>query len=235
MNRKIKCADILSLRLLKLHAVRYSYGVGRTILRSVPFSYSETFQHQYRHYPDFARSHRRQRDNAFEGFRPGKADSGRGGCPHIGIRQAASAALANKLSSDNKNFDSVQRLGAGEFFEKNGLLFLPTAEVAKATGQFASAAPLIEIMAGDPSLRGLTGALETGLSGVRRGQITLDSTARPFSMVAQTIESVLNTGSGTFSWRELVSDKPLTDSDRRSFIEIKPILDLPRSSPARTH
>jgi hopanoid biosynthesis associated RND transporter like protein HpnN len=82
-------------------------------------------------------------------------------------------------------------------------------------------------------LRGLTGALETGLSGVRRGQITLDSTARTFSLVAQTIESVLNTGSGTFSWRELVSDKPLTDSDRRSFIEVKPILDFNALQPGK--
>ena len=71
-------------------------------------------------------------------------------------------------------------LGAGEFFEKNGLLFLPEAEVGQLTSQFASAAPLIEIMAGDPSLRGLTGALETGLAGVKRGQFKLDSTERPF-------------------------------------------------------
>jgi uncharacterized protein len=146
---------------------------------------------------------------------------------------AASAALANKLSSNHNDFDSIQRLGAGEFFEKNGLLFLPTAEVGRLTGQFASAAPLIEIMAGDPSLRGLTGALETGLAGVRRGQVTLDGTARTFSLVAQTIEGVLNTGSGTFSWRELVSDKPLTDSDRRSFIEIKPILDFNALQPGK--
>jgi hopanoid biosynthesis associated RND transporter like protein HpnN len=146
---------------------------------------------------------------------------------------AASAALANKLSSNNNNFESVQRLGGGEFFEKSGLLFLPTAEVGKVTSQFASAAPLLEIMAGDPSIRGLTGALETGLAGVRRGQVTLDGTARPFSLVAQTIESVLSTGSGTFSWRELVSDKPLTDSDRRSFIEIKPVLDFNALEPGK--
>ena len=146
---------------------------------------------------------------------------------------AASAALAEKLSTDTKNFDGVQRLGAGEFFDKNGLLFLPTAEVASVTGQFGSAAPLIEIMAGDPSLRGLTGALETGLTGVRRGQVTLDGTAKPFSQVAQTIETVLKTGSGSFSWRELVSDQPLTDSDRRNFIEIKPILDFNALEPGK--
>ena len=94
---------------------------------------------------------------------------------------AASAALAQKLSGDTQHFESVQRLGSGEFFDKNGLLFLPVAEVAKLTGQMVSAAPLIEIMAGDPSLRGLTGALETGLAGVKRGQVKLDSTERPFN------------------------------------------------------
>ena len=39
-------------------------------------------------------------------------------------------------------------------------------------------------MAGDPSLRGLTGALETGLAGVKRGQVKLDSTERPFNLIA---------------------------------------------------
>ena len=100
-------------------------------------------------------------------------------------------------------------------------------------GQFESAAPLIEIMAGDPSIRGLTGALETGLAGVKRGQVKLDSTERPFKLIAQTVEKVLNTGSATFSWRELVSDKPLTDSDRRAFIEFKPILDFNALEPGK--
>ena len=104
---------------------------------------------------------------------------------------------------------------------------------AQLTGQFESAAPLIEIMAGDPSIRGLTGALETGLAGVKRGQVKLDNTARPFNLIAQTVEDVLNKGNATFSWRELISDKPLTDSDRRAFIEFKPILDFRRWSPAR--
>jgi hopanoid biosynthesis associated RND transporter like protein HpnN len=149
------------------------------------------------------------------------------------LTSAASAALEQKLAGDTKHFESVQPLGSGEFFEKNGLLYLPVAEVGQLTSQFESAAPLIEIMAGDPSLRGLTGALETGLAGLKRGEFKLDSTARPFSLIAQTVESVLNTGKGTFSWRELVSDKPLTDSDRRAFIEFKPILDFNELEPGK--
>ena len=150
------------------------------------------------------------------------------------LTSAASAARwSRNCRGDTKHFESVQPLGSGEFFEKNGLLFLPMAEVGQLTGQFESAAPLIEIMAGDPSIRGLTGALETGLAGVKRGQVKLDSTERPFNLIAQTVENVLNTGTATFSWRELVSDKPLTDADRRAFIEFKPILDFNALEPGK--
>jgi uncharacterized protein len=176
----------------------------------------------------------RKRDNQFErAFDRERTILAVVDAPTPELTTAASAALGRRLSGDTKHFESVQPLGAGEFFEKNGLLFLPAAEVGRLTSQFESAAPLIEIMAGDPSLRGLTGALETGLAGLKRGQFKLDSTERPFSLIAQTVENVLNTGSGTFSWRQLVSDKPLTDSDRRSFIEFKPILDFNALEPGR--
>ena len=146
---------------------------------------------------------------------------------------AAAAALGQKLRGDTKHFQSLQPLGSGEFFDKNGLLFLPPAELGQLTGQFESAAPLIEIMAGDPSIRGLTGALETGLAGVKRGEVKLDGTARPFNMIAQTVEDILNKGGATFSWRELTSDKSLEDSDKRAFIEFKPILDYNALEPGK--
>ncbi len=89
-------------------------------------------------------------------------------------------------------------------------------------------------MAGDPSIRGLTGALETGLAGVKRGQAKLENAARPFNLISQTVEDVLsNKGNPTFSWRELTSDKPLTDSDKRAFIEFKPVLDYQALEPGK--
>ncbi len=176
----------------------------------------------------------RKRDNQFEkAFDRERTILAVIDAPTPELTSAAAGALERKLSGDTQHFESVQQLGAGGFFEKNGLLFLPVAEVGRVTGQFEAAAPLIEIMAGDPSIRGLTGALETGLAGVRRGQIKLDNTERPFTLIAQTIENVLDKGSGTFSWRELVSDKPLTDSDRRSFIEFRPILDFNALEPGK--
>lgn len=149
------------------------------------------------------------------------------------LTSSAAKALTAKLSADKTNFEAVTALGSGEFFEKNGLLFLPTEEVGKLTTQLESAAPLIEIMAGDPSIRGLTGALETGLAGVKRGQLKLDNAVRPFDLISETVETILAKGDATFSWRELTSDKPLGDSDKRAFIEIKPIIDYSALEPGK--
>jgi uncharacterized protein len=149
------------------------------------------------------------------------------------LTSQAAAALEAKLRDDKKNFVSMQPLGSGEFFAKNGLLFLPTKEVAETTGQFKDAAQLIEIMAGDPSIRGLTGALELGLAGVKRGQVKLDNTARPFNLIAQTVEDILNKGTAIFSWRQLTSDQPFSDSDKRAFIEFKPVIDYGALEPGK--
>jgi hopanoid biosynthesis associated RND transporter like protein HpnN len=177
----------------------------------------------------------RKRDNQFEqAFDRDRLILAVVDAPTPELTSAAAKALAEKLSGDKKNFESVTPLGSGEFFEKNGLLFLPVEEVGQVTGQLESAAPLLEIMAGDPSIRGLTGALETGLAGIKRGQAKLDNADRPFNMIAQTVEDVLNKGNGTFSWRGLTSDKPLTDADRRGFIEFKPILDYQALEPGKT-
>jgi uncharacterized protein len=176
----------------------------------------------------------RKRDNQFEqAFDREKLILAVVEAPTPELTSAASKALAEKLAGDTEHFESVQPLGSGEFFERNGLLFLPVEEVGKLTGQLESAAPLIEIMAGDPSIRGLTGALETGLAGIKRGQVKLDNAERPFNLISQTVENILNKGDATFSWRELVSDKPLTDSDKRAFIEFKPKLDYNALEPGK--
>ena len=176
----------------------------------------------------------RKRDNQFEhAFDREKLILAVIEAPTPELASAASRALAEKLAGDTRHFESVQPLGSGEFFEKNGLLFLPVEEVGKIAGQLEAAAPLIEIMAGDPSIRGLTGALETGLAGVKRGQVKLDNAERPFNLISQTVEDVVNKKPATFSWRELVSDKPLTDADRRAFIEFKPKLDYNALEPGK--
>src|SRR5215468_8119844 len=61
------------------------------------------------------------------------------------LTSSAERVLEQKLKGDTTHFSSVHPLGSGEFFEKNGLLFLPTDQLQQATSQFGQAAPLVEI------------------------------------------------------------------------------------------
>jgi len=146
-------------------------------------------------------------------------------------RQAAEA-LENKLIPQKDKFLSVQMPAAGPFFDNNGLLFLPTSEVAKQTEQLAAAAPVLDILTDDPNLRGLTGVLEFALQGAQRGQVAKTSLSRPLSMVADTIEAALK-GPATFSWRALTSPEPLTEADRRVLLTIRPVLNYQELEPGK--
>ena len=77
----------------------------------------------------------RKRDNQFEqAFDRERLILAVVEAPTPELASAAAKALAEKLSGDSKDFESVTPLGSGEFFEKNGLLFLPVEDVSKVTG-----------------------------------------------------------------------------------------------------
>src|SRR5437588_562038 len=123
----------------------------------------------------------------------------------------ATAALVGRLTADHDHFRSVAQPGGGEFFRKNGLLFLPTAETEKVAGQLAQAEPLISQLATDPSLRGLIEVLQMGLTGVELEKTTLDAMIRPLTVTADTVESVMAAKPVNFSWQELL--KPAQPDD----------------------
>ena len=135
----------------------------------------------------------RKREIDFEKAFPGRNDSILAvvEAPTPELARQAGDALEKKLQPQTDRFISIRRPGGGAFFDNNGLLFLPTSEVAKQTGQLASAAPIFDILVDDPSLRGLTGVLEFGLAGSARGQYPKDAMAGPLNQVADTVEKVL--------------------------------------------
>lgn len=175
----------------------------------------------------------RKREIDFEKAFPGRNDMILAvvEAPTPELAREAGAELEKRLIPQTDKFISVRQAGGGPFFDTNGLLFLPTSEVAKETSQLASAAPLFDILVDDPSLRGLTGVLEFGLAGQQRGQYSRDAMARPLNMVAETVEKVLEKKPATFSWKELASNEPLTASDRRVLLTIRPVLDFKALEP----
>ena len=146
--------------------------------------------------------------------------------PSPELVSAAAQVLAKRLQSQPKFFRSVNDLSGSAFFARHALLFQPTAEVARVTKGLGRAGPLIDTLAKDPSLRGLTRALSLALVGVQYGMTKLDDYARPLSMAADTLDSVLAGRPAVFSWQEMLNGKPATPEDLRHFIEVQPILDF---------
>ena len=60
----------------------------------------------------------------------------------------AAAKLVGALRQHPERFLSVSEPGSGPFFERNGLLFLPEAQIAKVTGELRSANSFIGALAG---------------------------------------------------------------------------------------
>ena len=146
---------------------------------------------------------------------------------------AASKALTAKLAADPALFPSVRELSESDFFARNGILFLPADQVTDSMSGLAQAQPLIQVLTGDPSWRGLVQALAFSFQGISAQKYTLDDMVRPLTMFAKPIEDTLKGEPASFSWRELVNNKPPTPTDLRRFIEISPMLDYGALEPGQ--
>src|SRR5262245_66168874 len=109
----------------------------------------------------------RQREAAFDKFFPPKEETILAviDAPTSELATQATAALIQKLSDQKDLFRTIMEAGGGPFFQKNGLLFVPTEEVAQLTKKLGEGKPVIQALAQDPSVSGLTTALANGLIG----------------------------------------------------------------------
>ena len=110
----------------------------------------------------------RQRDKAFEKEFPGHFASTLVvvDAPTPELVSAATGELVKRLDGHPDLFEAVEDLAGGSFFARNGLMFQPTQQVIQLTQGLGTAAPLIDVLHGDPSLRGLLSGLNLGLAGV---------------------------------------------------------------------
>jgi hopanoid biosynthesis associated RND transporter like protein HpnN len=145
--------------------------------------------------------------------------------------EQATNALAQALSQNPNLFPLVGQPDSGEFFERNGLLFDPPADVKRSAEGLMRSEPLIAVLAGDPSLRGAMAALSFGAEGVEGGRIKLDQLSWPLSLADRTLSDVLSGKPATFSWQELLQGHPLPANQLRHFVEVEPVLDFAELQP----
>ena len=177
----------------------------------------------------------RQREATFQKFFPPKEETILAVLDAPTSEQAtqATAALIQKLSDQKNHFQSIMEAGGGPFFQRNGLLFLPTHEVVDLTKKLGEAKPIIQALAQDPNLRGLTTALNYGLIGARMNHYTLDDFSGTMNTVSDTLDEVIAGRSASFSWRAMLNGRPATPGDRRRFIDIRPVLDYSALTPGK--
>ena len=145
--------------------------------------------------------------------------------PTSELASQAASALIKRLSEQPELFLGVREMGGGAFFAKNGLLYLSTDELTRASRGLGEAGPLVTTLATDPSLRGLTRALSLVLAGVQGGRAKLEDVARALTSAADAIENVLASRPASFSWRALMTAGPPDPSTLRRFVEIRCVLD----------
>ncbi len=145
--------------------------------------------------------------------------------------EQATIKFAEALQARSDLIHTVRQPQSGSFFERNGLLFLPTEEVRRVADGLARADALIETLAADPSLRGTLDALSFGVMGVERKELKLDDMTRPMTLAADTLEDVLAGRPASFSWRVLAGGKPAEPRDLRRFVEVEPVLDFSALQP----
>ena len=151
--------------------------------------------------------------------------------PTSELAASASSALVQELSKRKDLFESVEDPQSSPLFVRNGLLFLPTEDLARTTHALIQAQPLLRVLAPDQTLRGLTQVLSLVLTGVSVKRISLDDLVHPFTMAATTVDQVLAGRFAAFSWRELMRGELPQPGDLRRFIQIRPILDFASLEP----
>jgi uncharacterized protein len=137
---------------------------------------------------------------------------------------AAANELAAALAKRTDRFSDVSQPSGGDFFQRNGLLYLPTDKVTDTTQQLIKARPLVNALAHDPSLTGLAGTLNTSLNiPLQLGQVTLGQMSSLLGKTADVVDHALANQPAALSWRGL-ADGSVT-SPARAFVTAQLLVD----------
>lgn len=149
------------------------------------------------------------------------------------LAESAAARLTEKLAANPTMFSHVRRPDGGQFFNQNGLLFLPLNEVQETTQQLIKAQPFLGGLASDPTLRGIMTNLSTVLLGVSEGQAKLADFDGVMARLADVFDAAAHGKTQFLSWRSLITGAQPRPEEIRRFIEVKPRLDFNALEPGK--
>jgi hopanoid biosynthesis associated RND transporter like protein HpnN len=148
-----------------------------------------------------------------------------------GQAEDAARTLTQWLRDRPQLYRTVRRPDGGEFFTRNGLLFLPVNEVQDVADQLIAAQPLLGALAADPSLRGLFSAISLALEGVKKAEIKLSALDAPLTALADSIEAAVAGRPHHLSWESVFTGRAPQPQELRRFILVQPALDYSALEP----
>ena len=143
--------------------------------------------------------------------------------------QAADQLVA-RLRTRSDLFRVVYRVGGGDFFARNGLLYLPLEELESLSDRLARVQPVLARLIADPSLQGLFSILADAL---RHGDAELVSQLDIlFTPLVDTLQARSEHRSKPLSWQALMAGDAAQLAGNRGLVIARPHLDYTRLQPA---
>src|SRR6266851_2242822 len=144
----------------------------------------------------------------------------------------AARRLAAALKERQDLFRTVRWPDGGPFFEREGLLFLPSADVEAATSGLIRAAPLLVRLTADPTLRGALVVLTDILQGLKQGEVSLQDIEPTLTAFSKTFEDAVAGRPAFFSWRTFFSGGKSPDlRETRHILLVQPVMDYAALEP----
>jgi len=144
------------------------------------------------------------------------------------VTEAAAANLAAAIAAaPGPAIRKAWRPDGGPFFDRNGLMLLPLAEVKSTTDALLGQQETLLALSGDPSLRGLLRLIQLG---AQRG--ALDANLNLLDRMSDIVERVLKGETARLSWQTLMSGRAAEPRQLRRFVLVDPNLDYQALEPA---
>lgn len=149
------------------------------------------------------------------------------------VADRAARELTARLREKPDLFTYVRRPDGGEFFDRNGLLYLSAEELQATADKLIEGQPLIGSLARDPSLRGLFDTLALFIGGAERenDRAAIDRLAPTLTMIADAVRGALTGRDDPVSWQRLMTGQAPDKRELRRFVLTRPVLDFDALEP----
>lgn len=145
--------------------------------------------------------------------------------PNAQRAQQAADALAARLAGNTSLFVSAYNPTGGQFFARNGILYLSMAEIDAIGAELARAQPLLGAIATDRSARGLFRLLELAFTGAAAAEPSAVGLAPTAVQTGTAINAVLDGQTAAIDWAGLIGALQ-ANAPTQAFVIAKARLDL---------